>query len=231
MRVKRHLIASCIALLSILSFQLNGQISYGVKAGVNIASVKTNGFIDGLLPLDVKPITGLSVGVFADIPIGNNLSFMPELIYNTKGFKFNESLNVGEVIIVPIDIGATAMIKAAYVDIPLLVKYKFKNEGGISPYLFAGPSINYLTEARVKLKANIIADITLLNEKLPLGDFNRFAMAGVVGGGIELPVKSGKIILDARYAHDFSKAIRAPIIDVGVQNKGFAFNIGYALGF
>jgi hypothetical protein len=221
---------SSFLLFLFVGLQLHAQISYGVKAGVHVGNVNLDGLSKNILPIQTKAFIGETFGVFADIPLSSQFSFQPEINYTAKGFQFNEGIDLGELGL-PFDLRFVARTKVNTIDIPLLLKYKIPTGGGIEPYLLAGPSINYIASANFRVRANLIADITALNMDIPLGGINRVNVAGVLGAGVALPAGSGKIMLDARFLRDLSNTVRTPIIDVAAKNTGFAFNIGYALGF
>jgi hypothetical protein len=59
---------------------------FGVRAGLNIATVTGDGFED------VKPLTGFYAGVFKEISIVPELFFIqPELQYSMQGFKSDDT--------------------------------------------------------------------------------------------------------------------------------------------
>ncbi|MEL6988792.1 MAG: porin family protein [Bacteroidota bacterium] len=230
MKTKYYFPAAILFCLFSFITSLNSQIEYGVKAGAHLGNVQVVGLVDGILPLDTRTYIGETFGVFADIPLNNKLSFHPEINYTSKGFKFSEGIDLN-ILELPLNVGFTARTKFNYLEIPLLMKLNFETANGLVPYLMAGPSLNYATSANLRVRANVIAQITALNQDIPLGGVNRFNLAGVIGGGVAIPMDNGKLILDARYQHDLSNTVKTPIIDIAARNRGFAFNIGYALGF
>lgn len=68
--------------VSVLS--MNAQIKFGVKAGLNIATLK--GDID-----DVKSRAGLYAGGYARIPLAPKFTFQPEVLFSMQGAKFEYS--------------------------------------------------------------------------------------------------------------------------------------------
>ena len=230
MKTRSYITLHSIIALLLLSLSINAQITYGVKAGAHIGNVNLDGLSKDLLPIKTKAFIGETFGVFADIPLGSQLAFQPEINFTSKGFQFNEGIDLGELGL-PFDLRFSARTKVNTIDIPLLLKYKIPTNGGIAPYLLAGPSINYVSSANFKVRANLIAEITALDQNIPLGGINRFNVSGVLGAGVAVPAGQGKIIADARFLRDFSNTVKTPIIDVAAKNTGFAFSIGYALGF
>ncbi len=77
-----------IAGFAAITASASAQTSFGVQAGVNLASmkIKADGASSGDLP-DVKSKVGLMIGAVAEIDFGSNISFRPELNFVQKGGK------------------------------------------------------------------------------------------------------------------------------------------------
>ena len=108
-------------LISTVSFAQRFQL--GVKGGVNISNF-TGDFED----VDKKALIGFHAGAFINFKFGNNLSLQPEVLFSTQGAKFE-------------DAGEEVDVKVSYVNIPVMLKYKF--DGGF--YLEAGPQFGFKT--------------------------------------------------------------------------------------
>lgn len=80
---------------------------------------------------------GGKVGVIAKMPIGTNLSFMPQLNLLSKGGKFEESES-GNELGVEYSIDAKDKVNLTYLELPLNVVYNYN-----SFFIGAGPSISY----------------------------------------------------------------------------------------
>lgn len=61
------------------------QIGYGIKAGLNISSVKFNASYEG----DFNSITGFYVGPFANVPLIDRFSIQPELLLSRQGYSYD----------------------------------------------------------------------------------------------------------------------------------------------
>jgi hypothetical protein len=112
-----------LVILVITTLSVNAQIQYGVKGGFNIASFTGSG--SGF----ASAIVGVHIGALASIPIENNFYFQPEFVFSSEGAKIT---NIS--LIHHID----------YINIPLLVKYKF--DKGFS--LEAGPQLGILLSSK-----------------------------------------------------------------------------------
>lgn len=106
----------------------SSKISYGVKAGLNIASVydsESDNF-------NADPKLGLAAGVFVSFPFGNSFGFHPEVLFSQKGYKTSGSyLGI---------VGYEFTRTSNYLDIPLLIAFKPTQVVSI----VAGPQISYL---------------------------------------------------------------------------------------
>lgn len=131
--VKNHSIMKKIFITTFLItfslIQSFGQISFGVKAGLNVSNVKNVGSADN------KARPGFYGGLLTEIKIGKKVIVRPEVLYSIKGNKFPATAFNG---------GGTLSLN--YISIPLL--------GGFRPTdkftILLGPEFNFLTTANSK---------------------------------------------------------------------------------
>jgi hypothetical protein len=169
--------------LTVLIFtSTKAQVSYGVQAGVNIANWQgdamqslndvvdlSNGYIT------TKSRTGFNVGTYVNIPLTEQISFEPGLMYSQKGYTMQGDLKIDALKF--LGVNASAKVESHYIDMPLLLKAELAK--GLS--IYAGPQISYLAKTNLHVNSSILG-ISLLNRKLDLTDnFNRVDM-GIVGG-------------------------------------------------
>lgn len=118
--------------------QTNTPVRWGVFGGVNFA--KQNGDAIQITDLEGKKLemntrVTFHAGVSAEVNLGSNFYLQPELYYSGAGFK-TPTIN-----------GKSGKINMSYINLPVLVKYKFNNSGwGI----FAGPQYGVLLSAKAK---------------------------------------------------------------------------------
>lgn len=74
------------AVLAISAPAFSQDVSFGVKAGLNLASASIK--MDGNKAEDIKILPGLNVGVFADFNFTDLLGLEAGLQYEQKGYKF-----------------------------------------------------------------------------------------------------------------------------------------------
>lgn len=121
--MKKIMLTALVAVIVVV--QVNAQVAFGAKAGLNVANL--SGDI-----IDTEALVGFHVGVFAEVELSENFIFQPELIYSSQGAKFSEG-----------DISMDFELN--YINLPIMFKY------GVADgfYLEAGPQIGFLTSAKV----------------------------------------------------------------------------------
>jgi len=107
---------------------LHAQVQFGVKAGLNLATLSYSGSAIN----DLKTKTDFNGGVFASIPLFNSFYLQPELLYSGQGSGTTDS--------------GSGEINYNYLNVPVLFKYQHASG------LFAetGPQIGFLLSANVK---------------------------------------------------------------------------------
>jgi len=114
--MKKLLLAMC--LMGAVGFSFAQTVSFGIKGGVNFASLAASG---GGFSVNSSNITGFHVGGVADIGIGKTFSLQPGILYTTKGAS---GLTLG------------------YIEVPVNLLYN--SEAGSGKFFVgAGPYIGY----------------------------------------------------------------------------------------
>lgn len=116
-------------------------LRYGIKAGVNFATIALSGDdIDDEDKDFIKSLTSFQVGAFADIPVSTTFSIQPGLTLSGKGYKTEVDVEGFES-----DIDFNIM----YLEIPVNAVYKI---GGV--YLGAGPYAAFAISGKMKGEDN-----------------------------------------------------------------------------
>jgi hypothetical protein len=121
---KLFCIVTAVIILSIAKAQ---ETHFGVKAGVNIASVEVE---DGD---DLNSKAGLHVGGLAHIHINRHFALQPELVFSMQGGKAEDNDDV--------------KLKLNYINVPVLAQYMV-NDGF---RLQTGPQLGFLVGAESKV--------------------------------------------------------------------------------
>jgi len=115
-----------------------GQISFGVKSGMNIATTK------GLIEFPENKV-GWYGGGFVIIPVSKKLFLQTELLYSSKG-QSTEKLGPQE----------KSVFRFNYLNAPILLGYKIDYKTS----LLLGPEIGYLTSAQRRYYSSQFMDVS-----------------------------------------------------------------------
>jgi hypothetical protein len=118
-----------ITTMALSSFLLKAQhVEFGVKGGLNVATVKVKNSTSSY-----DPRVSAHVGGLAHIHLTKEFAIQPELVFSGQGFKSGGGDNNGDV-----------TRKFNYLNVPVLVQYMFNN--GIR--LETGPQVGFLLSAK-----------------------------------------------------------------------------------
>lgn len=108
---------------------------FGIKGGVTYYQLNYN---YGIGEESSDPSIGFSGGLFAEFAISDMFSIQPEVLYIQKNGEDSDDF-FGET--------ETTKTKLSYVDVPVLLKLNIPLDGGVSPFIAAGPYAGYLIDA------------------------------------------------------------------------------------
>lgn len=202
------------------------QHALGLKGGAQFNTIQATENLKNLLPA-IDHVNGFSVGLVSEFRITPQFAIQPELLYNRKGFSIDQQFDV-PLFGVDVPIGAKAITRMDYLEVPLLAKYKFGNEG-ISAYLTAGPTFGYAVRGDLVTTANFILDFDIATTPINLGanNFQRFEVGAAVGGGLTLNTGTSQFFVDARYNHGFTQVYDLPVVDEKLRNRGVSLTAGF----
>jgi len=150
------------------------EATFGIKGGVNFSNMYTDD-VD-----DENVLTGFNLGIFAKLPITDNIAIQPELYYTTKGSELTYNNAFAE---------GTAKFRLNYIEAPLLLVFNLTDNFNIH----GGGYVAYLVDGKTKNDSSnnlFDSDDTLDND-----DFNKIDAGLAVGLGIDLD----KFSIGARY--------------------------------
>jgi hypothetical protein len=209
----KRIILSASIILALGTSLAVGQLetSYGVKAGLNFATV-------GGSSVNFTPsmTTQYAIGFFDEFHLPGGFSIDPEVYYSVKGFNeemsssfFGETFNI------------SATQTSGYLDIPILVKY-YLPESRVKLNIYAGPSIGFLLNAKVTANQNGSSTETDIKDSTSSTDVGL-----VVGAGIILSVGSVDVPVEIRY--DFGLSTLDQSGQTNVYNRVVSLLIGVSL--
>lgn len=230
----RVLVRSSVALALLLGLAVTAhaqqQKTFGIIAGVNWSTF--NG-TDADQPYDLFPpgatsttlertfLTGFIGGLYATIPISDQVAFEPELLYAGKGSRYDYTFTSATS-----SLAATLDFDLHYLSIPLLARYDYRPDGG--PYGLLGVSVNFNVGCSIKASGTL-ADSVGAPSSTDCGSAAAFygadlsantTISGVVGLGYEM----GKFGLEGRYDYDFGDAFKD---DLSLHNTTWEVMLRY----
>mgnify|MGYP000869589034 CR=1 FL=1 len=187
----------------------SGRSGWGIKGGMNIA--KFDG--DDADGFDSKK--GLVFGIFKNTPVSGTTSIQWELLYTMKGahFEYDYEYYYKQVYEIDIDFNFN------YLELPVLYKFNLSANSSVLPNLYIGGAAAYNIEA--ELEASMDGE----TETEDYDYASEFEFGFIVGGGVEIPLRKGSFILDARYNHGLTSVIDEE--DIEVYNRVWSFTAGY----
>ena len=173
-------------------------------------------------------IGAATIGITTLIPLTPTLAFRPALEYTSRGtaIGLTESVEIGGI---RLPVGGRAKTRFDYVDVPLLLQYEPAVQGGIQPYLFAGPSLGYAVSGRVTTSARALIDLDLYSSPIDLDAirYDRFHVAATGGAGARAQLSPGmQVFGEARYQHGLTQPYDVPFLQDKVGFRGWNFGAG-----
>ena len=161
-------------------------VHFGVLAGGAFAKVSgkdTKG-------QNITTRVGIAAGGFVTIGVSRNFAIEPEVLFAQKGVKSSDATS-------------TANLKLSYVEVPVLLKFRFPGTSGgvVVPHLYAGPYLGFKAGCRVSgtdgtLTVSGKCESQPFDVKVKSTDFG-----ATFGGGVDV----GRAIIDVRYDLGLSK--------------------------
>jgi hypothetical protein len=196
------------------SFGAYAQVSFGIQAGANLATLKSEFTFSGTTTKETgKTKFGIIGGVVANIPFSSALAFRPELNFIQKGGKFSSSqTNFG------ITTTSTEEVSLNFIELPLNIVYSMQAGPGRF-YAGAGPDISFGISGKDKYNSTSS------------------------GSGFPTQTSSGKadVKFDGKKDSDLPASdvdFHLKRLDFGADflvgyklNNGLYFNAGYTFGF
>ncbi len=200
------------AIVMIVVQQAHSQVRVGAKGGLNyvnnVISQNNLGFVD-----DGEYRLGYHLGFFTFLNLSDKLTFAPELLFSSKGFRFEDDGS---------GLSRDGAVHLNYVNMPVLLGYKMQEKIN----LLAGFELGYLVSARSKLYTGTVDVSGIWNDKLDFG--------AAVGLRYFL---TKSFPLELRYTHGLTSVIKDVTLtdanglvienNAKFQNRALQFSVGY----
>ncbi|MGB9894155.1 MAG: porin family protein [Candidatus Saccharicenans sp.] len=192
-------------------------ISFGFKGGYNLVNFTVKPTNPGTPQL--KNSQTLSGGLYLAFRLGP-FSLQPEFLYTRRGTRFNFYDD---------SVKYQAEYWLEYLEGVLLLKWKIITLGPANPFILAGPSFGYLSQASIAVfdesGAKVISADTM-------DYFKKTELAAVFGAGVGFKLSVVKISIECRYHLGLSNVARmsGPEMEAeSIKNKSYSLLI--SIGF
>lgn len=188
--------------------QSNGEgivsYQYGVIGGLNFADFMGKGISN-----TETRLTG-NGGIFAAIQIGNYFAVQPEALISFRGAQ--EKLTPG----------GKLRYRLSYIQVPVLAKGRYELDNGLTPYVFAGPSIAFMVGDKYKYTGNYTGTNPKTGNLKDIGYRTNDTLFDLnFGAGLQF----GRIMLEGRYQWGLTDVFK----NMDTQHSVFKINVGIGL--
>ncbi len=199
----------------------NAQLSFGLKAGMNVATVSNYDNID--IPSAVQASfsasgsssyrIGYNAGLFINYTaFEDRFAFQPEVLFSNQGMKYS-----GDIFGIP-NSSFEATAKIDYVNIPLMVQFYFIKK---ILYIELGPQVGFIANASGDYNA-ILGSLSYDDNWDIRDDLNTVDFSIAAGLGFKIPKLP--LGVNARYTVGLTNVSKNPGND-GSYNSVFQFGI------
>ena len=209
--MKTRIIFSVILTVLLLPMNLQGQVKFGIHAGLNLETQAELGHLWDNCEL----YPGYLAGGSLEYDFGKGIVLQAELNYQKKGEKVNSTLA-----------GASVITKRDfnYLSVPLLLRKNVKAQGLGERWdltFFAGPYAGYLLSAQSRETTGNITEKVNIDSQAEKSD-----LGVLFGGGTRYKLGNGSYITaELRYGMGLSKIDKQ---DPDLRNKSMGITIGYS---
>lgn len=158
--------------------------------------------------------TDFALGGQVDFNFAPNAVFRSGLVYSRRGASIDDN-------------GQTVTFKINYLEVPLLLGYRFATTGGARPYLMGGGQLGFKVGCTFEgSNGGVTASVSCDDPNLG-ANFSSTDFAVVGAGGIAVPVGINSFTVDLRYALGLQKVEKSS----EVKNRGFTLGVGFLMPF
>jgi hypothetical protein len=177
---------------------LASRTSFGLLAGGNFAN------LSGSDAEGAKSRTGFVAGLSLDFRAASGIGVEVDGLYSQQGAKVPSK-------------GGDATLKLDYVQVPVLLKYRFSTHTPVGPFIVLGPYAAFRAKCDVELGGSSTSCEDFIGEKAKSTDFG-----GTAGAGVGFKLGKQELSVSARYNMGFTKIFE----DSNAKNKVFSVLAG-----
>lgn len=211
---------SLVVLMVLIGTQLNAQVKFGLKAGLNANNISTDlaPESDDELYTLTKMLFSYHFGATVEIGFSDALSLQSGLMYTTKGWEVDLDEILKDEIDAGVEVDGYYRFMFSYLEVPVHIAYKLGNI-----QLYAGPYVSYMLSGKEKYDLSMEEDgesYTESNEvkyvpvfgEVKEGDLDsedRSVYGLDYGLNAGVGYRFGQILISAGYSYSMSNIIPA----------------------
>ncbi len=208
--------------------QSNDGVKFGVRAGVNLATVAISG--DGVTSEEkdaIKSLTSFNFGGYAEIPVSDKFSIQPGLSLSGKGYKLKESssyLDEDGMVSETLKVNTNIM----FLELPVNAVFNFNGF-----YFGAGPYLAYALSGKIKAE-NTITEGGISMTTSASNDVKFGSKAGEIraldygfNGLVGYKLENG-LNFNLNYGLGLGNYINNSVGNGKMSNRVFSFLVGYS---
>jgi hypothetical protein len=184
-------VVACMLVLSETAFA-QAKVNLGAKAGVNISNISFEDADDKNL------VAGFAGGLFANMPLSEEFSVQPELLFSQKGTKYSLESNL---------LDTEVTLKLNYIEVPVNLVYNLARDFDFQ----LGPYIGFLAGTKADGKITIGNNTYEASDEIDIDKFNKVDF-GLQGGlrfflnpvylGFTYKYGLSQVAKEGEYTHD-----------------------------
>ena len=172
----------------------------------------------GGVGVDPDARIGFVGGAFLSINTSPTFSIQPEVLYSVKGVEKKLRYNYNNT-----DFETVLQIEMTYLEIPVLLKYKFPSEGKIRPSLYVGPALGFNLDGTFSAEEGVQGGFADDLGDIDIANLKSTEFSAVVGGELGVALGNTILLLDLRYTQGLTKAFEDASFATAIVNNEWAF--------
>lgn len=201
--MKKGILLVAFAVMAFTATQAQ-EVRLGIKGGYNLSNL--SGDID-----DAKSRSSFHIGGLVEVPVSEQFSIQPEILYSSQGAEYKGSLTGYD------DSKITA--KLDYIQVPIMAKF-YAVEGFA---IEAGPQVGFLTSSKGEYETTV-GDVTVTGDE-DIENMKKVDVGIGVGASYRLPMG---IFFGARYNFGLTNINDDSDWDGKIRNNVFQLSAGYS---
>ncbi|TAG53491.1 MAG: PorT family protein [Cytophagales bacterium] len=234
---------SKIVLFIVFSIPSYSQIGIGLKLGGE-SSFTTND-TRNIQFTESKNQISFYGGIVADFNLNKYLVLRTELNYSNKGFQVIKYIDKQSFDSKSTKFSSNWGENRTYLQLPIILNFKFVDNEKIKIYTGAGPYISYAISGKnwadltlndlgsVEYKLKSVSENHIFDTDATFDNLkdNRIDIGGILNLGIAFKIPKGEFFLETRYEHSvsdwYSFSIETPKTYSSVMNRGVTASFGF----